>query len=150
MLSMCHCWKVGQVFIVAVWLQVRYHSTFDLLFFITCPCFRYIIGGSCHEYHFCSNKHVFVAQTCVCHDKCFVMKCVLLSQQKFCCNRIMFVTTNCCNKHVFVMTHILLSQQKMFCRSKHVFVVTKMCLLQKNFCCEKNMFVMTKVLSRQT
>ena len=121
---------------------------------MTCPCFRYIIGRGCHECHFCSNKHAFVAQTCVCHDRCFVTKCVLLSQQKFCCNRITFVTTNCCSKRVFVMTHTLLSttkdvlsQQTCVCCDKNVlvakktFVVKKICLSWQRFCHDRRNFV---------
>ena len=75
-----------------------------------------------------------------------------------------FVATNIkhifCRDKRFVVTSILLSWQKMFCHDKHVFVMTKLCLLQQIFvmtkiCCDKG-FVRTSsilsnmCLSRQT
>ena len=59
------------------------------------------IGGSCHKYHFCHNKHVIVATKQVfCHDKVwlpwlprlpwqniFGMTKVLSRQAYFCCDR---------------------------------------------------------------
>ena len=106
-------------------------------------------SGSCHKYHFCCHKHVFVAtnmcllqQNMSCLDKhsfatkvlsqqtyfagtkllslqIFVMTNGILLQQKFFHNRLIFVATNTCDN----MTTI-------FCHNKHTFVVTNMCLSQ--------------------
>ena len=65
-----------------------------------------IIGGSCHKYHFCHDKHIFV------------MKNTCLSQQKTC-----FVVIN-----MFVTTKVCLSQQN-FCHNKN-FVTTSILLSQ--------------------
>ena len=67
------------------------------------------IGGSCHKYHFCHNKHVIVATKQVfCHDK------VWLPRQNFCRNKIMFVMTKYFwHDKSFVTTSILLLWQKM-------------------------------------
>ena len=54
-----------------------------------------IIGGSCHKYHVCRDKHVFVA-TKVC-----------LSRQTF-----------CRDKHTFVAASLLLSRQARVCHDQ--------------------------------
>ena len=71
-----------------------------------------IIGGSCHKYHFCRDKHVFFATKHVffCFFLFFVATKVCLPQQK-CRDKITFVPT------------------KYFCRDKHVFVATKMIIV---------------------
>ena len=55
-----------------------------------------IIGGNCHKYYFCHDKHVFV-----------------VTKHVFCCDKSMlvFVVTKifCHDKHNFVMTSILFS-----------------------------------------
>ena len=79
-----------------------------------------IIGRSCHKYHFCCEKNMFV-----------------VTKHVFCHDKNMFVATNIC------WTSLLLSQQNTS------FVVTKACLLRQNFCPDKHNFVMTKLLSRQ-
>ena len=62
-----------------------------------------IIGGSCHKYNFCRNKHLFVATIIV-----FVATKTNLSQQKYVCR----------------------NKKDMFCYDKHIcFVVTKMILV---------------------
>ena len=55
-----------------------------------------IIGGSCHKYHFCCDKQLFVVtkhllswQNNACCSKTFVTASILLSRQKTC-----LVTTN--------------------------------------------------------
>ena len=122
----------------------------------------FIVGGSCHKYHFCHDK-CFVAtntcllwQTCVCHDKTylFFMTMVCLSRQNFCCDRVIFVVTKlfvtnmqtcllwqmfCCNKHAFIMT------KDMFWHDKLLFVMTKVCLSWQKFYFDKIMFVMTNI-----
>ena len=75
---------------------------------------RAIIGGSCHECHFCYDKTR------------------LLSRQKYACrDKRNFVTANISrDKHVFVTTKlffstsILLSRQKTFCRDKIMLLAT--------------------------
>ena len=63
-----------------------------------------IIGGSCNKYHFCRDKHTFVA-----------------SKHVFCLDKSMLVATNsfCPDKYTFVAT------KDVFCRDKHMFVATK-------------------------
>ena len=57
-----------------------------------------------------------------------------LLQQKFCCNKHVFVMT----KHTFVVT------KHVFCHDKSM-----ICLPRQNFCCDKIMSVTTKYLSQQ-
>ena len=77
----------------------------------------FIIGRSCHEYHFCHQKSFITTslllsrQTCVCRDKT-----CLLSQQKYTC---LLQQKSCHGKHTFVVT------KNVFCRNKHTFVSTK-------------------------
>ena len=91
-----------------------------------------IIGGTCHKYHFCRHKHMFVAKHVFvatkhvfCRDKTrllsrqntsFVATKICLSRQNYACRY----------KHV-VATNIILSRQN-FCRYKHTFVATNTCL----------------------
>ena len=57
--------------------------------------------------------------------------------QNFCCNKYLSQQKCCCDKHTFVTTNMS-------------FVTTKVCLLQQKFCHDKHTFVTkTKVLSRQ-
>ena len=88
-----------------------------------------IIGGSCHKYHFCCDKHMFVVTKHIfCRDKNMLVMTNMpnmclsqqnLSQQTFvvtnCCHdKIMFVTTDiCCNK-----SFVVLSRQAYFCHDK--------------------------------
>ena len=89
------------------------------------------VGGSCHRYHFCRDKHVF------CRDKIMFVAtnicCILLSRQKTC-----FVVSN-----TFVATKICLSQQN-FCRDKIMLVATKRLSRQNYVCRDKNIFVKVK------
>ena len=74
----------------------------------------------------CCDKHTFVTQTYVCHDKhvSFVVTKVCLSWQ------IVVATNTCLSQQIFVATifvvatNIILLWQK-FCRGKHTFVTTK-------------------------
>ena len=113
----------------------------------------FIIGGSCHKYHFCcnktfvyflSNKTFVVTNTCLSRQNTsFVERKVCLLRQNFSRDKLIFVMT------------------KYFCRNKHVFVATKVSLSWQNFCydiivcfdiivcCDKNMFATTKLLSGQ-
>ena len=61
-----------------------------------------VIGGSCHKYHFCRDKIMFVATS------------ILLSRQ----------TRVCRDKSKLVATNVIVWRQK-FCGSKHTFVPTK-------------------------
>ena len=48
--------------------------------------FLTIIGGSCHKYHFCREKHVSVAtKHLFCRDKSMLVATNLLSRQKYFC-----------------------------------------------------------------
>ena len=77
-----------------------------------CP----ITGGSCHKYHFCRDKHVFIATK----HAVFVATKLYLSRQ------IIFVSTNpltlshtfVATKDVFYRDKIVLSRQAYFCRDK--------------------------------
>ena len=99
----------------------------------------FIIGRSCHKYHFCHDKHVFVmSNMCFVMTNMFVATKVWLLRQKFCCDKIVFHNKYllqqifCHDKHTFVVTRVT------FCRNDHVSVVTNTCLLQQNFCRDKN------------
>ena len=91
-----------------------------------------IFGGSCHEYHFCSDKIKFVA-----------------TKHVFCCDKRNSVTTKLLSLQIVVATNVILSRQMLrqayFCRDKHGFVATK-----HVFCRDKSMLAATKTcLSRQ-
>ena len=98
-------------------MNLLLRSKLDIL-----ECFETIIGGSCHKYYFCRDKHVvslFVAtnmcfsrqnpflslQNYVCRDKYFSWQ--VLSRQKY------FFATN-----IFFFATKLLSRQAYFCRDK--------------------------------
>ena len=71
-----------------------------------------IIGGSCHKYHFCSDKYVFVA-TNMClsrQNKSFVATKVCLSRQN--------VYLSCICRDIYVATNTYLLRQT-FCRDKN-------------------------------
>ena len=98
-----------------------------------------ILGRTCHKYHFCRNKVLFVTTKQVfCHDQ----KKKLLSRQNYVCRvKHIFVTTKLLLQQIFVATNIILSQQKfcrIFCRDK-----THLLLWQKYACHDKIMFVET-------
>ena len=83
---------------------------------VTCAVDRIlksIIGRSCHKYHFCCDKHVFVTTN-------------------ICCDR-SFVKTNifCCDKHNFVMTKVWSRQAYFYLDKRHV-------LTKEKFCRDKN------------
>ena len=90
-----------------------------------------ITGGSCHKYHFCRDKQVFIATNrCLSRQNMsFVATKVCLSGQNF-----------CRDKHIFVATNVL-PLQAYFCPDKHVFVATK-----HVFCRDKSMLVATKMI----
>ena len=91
-----------------------------------------IIGWSGYKYHFCCNKHVFVAtkvlsrQAYFCHDK----RPVLTRQTRVCRDKSKLVATKllpwqnyvCCNKHTSIAT------KDVFCHDNQAFVPTKTCL----------------------
>ena len=64
--------------------------------------YLFIIGGSCHKYHFCRDKSVFFARSTY----------LCLSRQNY--RKIMFVATNIRRDKGFVATSILLSRQKLY------------------------------------
>ena len=75
-----------------------------------------IIGGSCHEYHFCRGKHVFVATKHVfCHDKSMLVAITFFSTKYICRDK-------------YLSRQTLLSRQAYFCRDKRrVAKVTHVC-----------------------
>ena len=73
-------------------------------------------------------------------NTCFVVTSMLLSQQKKCCvitNTYLSQEMFCRDKNMFVST-----KQQKFCRDKHTFIMTKdrcfLLLLWQNFCHDKN------------
>ena len=101
---------------------------------------RTLIGGSCHKYNFCRDKH----------------KTRLLSRQKYAC-RGNFVATKVLSRQArvlsrktcFVAKNTCLSRQKYACCYKTV-VATKLCLLrQKYACCYKTVVATKLCLLRQ-
>ena len=96
----------------------------------------------------------------------FCQRNIILSRQKLCCDKHIFVATKdvfCRDKHMFVATSILLSRQKMLLvaapandsRDRHVFVATKLLsrriflaanitLSRPKFCYDKHTFVAKK------
>ena len=101
-----------------------------------------VIGESCYKYHFCRDKHVFVATKHVfCRNRSMLVVKKLLSQQTYFCHDKTFVATNICHDKHFVATKVLL-RQAYFCCNKHMFVTTK-----HNFCHNKSMLVASVVLS---
>ena len=83
------------------------------------PC---VIGRSWHKYHFCHDKTFVMTNMCLSWQThaCHVKTCLLLRQKYACHDR-----TFCHDKYLL---------QQTFCRNKHTFVMTKVCLSQKNFC----------------
>ena len=79
-----------------------------------------IIGGSCHEYHFCRGKHVFVATKHVfCHDKSMLVAITFFSTKYICRDK-------------YLSRQTLLSRQAYFCRDKRrVAKVTHVCRDEK-------------------
>ena len=118
-------------------------------------CLFTIIGGSCHKYHFCRDKHVFVR---VCREKTRLLSRQKYAQPYFCPDKILS------RQAYFVATKVCLSRQKTtttktnFCRNKHknldkkYFLATNIILSRRKFCRGKHTFVSTKdvFLSRQT
>ena len=126
------------------------------------PCIFPIIGGSCHKYNCCRDKHNFVATKVlsqqayfcldkrrVCLDKIrFVTTNVFSRQAYFCrvkirvffCRNKTFVATNISGDKGFVATSIRLSRQKT------CFSSTNMCLSRQKYACrDKIMFVVILV-----
>ena len=95
-LTCLNCWKA--------------YSSFNL-------AWKTIVGGSCHNYHFCRDKHVLVGTKHVfCRDKSMLVATnVILSRQRVCRGK---PTTVVATKDVF-------------CRDKHVYVATKLSSRQK-------------------
>ena len=80
---------------------------------------EFIIGGSCHKYHFCHDKS-FVATNTLIHNKVYLLR------QKFCRDKSLAATKasqsrqNVCRYIIiFVATKIRLSRQAYFCRDKN-------------------------------
>ena len=92
-----------------------------------------IIGGNCHNCHFCRHKS-FVR---VCRDK---TRFFFFFATKACYS---FVATNICRDKCKLVATKLLSRQADFCRDKHVFCLDKS-MLFKYF-----QYTSNKVLSRQ-
>ena len=118
-----------------------------------------IIGRSCHKYHFCHNKHVFV----VTKHLFGVTKVCLSRKTLLWCDKNMFVATNLLSRQIFIRTNMCLSRQKWYlhnfvatkaviCCDKHAFVTKNICcdrsfVTTKIVCHDKHNFVTTKVLS---
>ena len=68
--------------------------------------------------------HVFVAATCVCHDKTH-----LLSQQMYACEEKTFVKTNICRNKLLHDKRTVVVTKYVLCHGKHVFVATKITLV---------------------
>ena len=115
---------------------------------------------SCHKYHFCHDKHVFVAT-----NMTFAATKMCLLRQTFCHDKMMFDRQNifvptkyfCRNKRqVFVMTKDVFCHNKRVCHNKSKIVATKLVatkfslyLSQQNVCHNKNMFAATNVILQQ-
>ena len=66
-------------------------------------CPSCIMGGSCHKYHFCRDKHVFVTTKHVfCRDKKYACRDKTFVPTKLCLSRQIF------DKHLFVATKTIL------------------------------------------
>ena len=115
--------EIGDVLVVVVGCEDNKHKV---------PTKNSIVGGSCHKYDFCRDKHA---------------KTRLLSRQKYACRYFFLFYFFKLYKHVlylspnnsFVATNIILSRQK-FCRNKHIFVATK------DLFCRDKAFVATKIV----
>ena len=68
-----------------------------------------IIGGSCHECHFCRDKSFVETKHVFCHEKSMLVATKRLSRQ----------TRVCRYKHNFVATNITLVRLAYFCRDKN-------------------------------
>ena len=113
-----------------------------------------IIGGRCHQYHFCQDKRFVATNTFDYQHKSMLVAPKVLSRQNYVCRNkyLSWQTCVCCDKSMFVTTQLCrdkyLSWQKFchFCRNKHNFVVTKLLSRQAYFwhVCYYKTFVMTK------
>ena len=97
-----------------------------------------LLGGSCHKYHFCHDKHVVVTTKHVfCRDKSMLVVTQLFVATNKCLLRQLFVVTKVLSRQkYYVSTNIILSRQAYFCRDKtrvcrdKTFVATKLCFWQ--------------------
>ena len=103
------------------------HDKQDFVMMVLLPSACHVIGGSCYNYCFCRDKHVFGTTVHI-----------------FCRDKSMLLMTKVLLRQIFVATNTILSRQNL-CRNKHVFVATK-----HIFCHDKNTIVAINVLSRQT
>jgi len=112
-----------------------------------------IIAGICHRYHFCHDKHAFVAINTRLsrQNTSFVATKECLSRPNLCRDVIMFT------KQVFVATNVL-SRQEYFRHdkrrvsfSRQKFCPTKICRDKRRVLSRKHIFVATNTnrLSRQ-
>ena len=97
-----------------------------------------LIGGSCHKYHFCCNRSIYMYACC---DKPFVVTKLCLLWQNFCGNNffLSWQTRVCHDKHTFVVTKDVC----VFC-NKLVFVTNV--LSQQKYICHNRTFVATSIL----
>ena len=103
-----------------------------------------IVGGSCHKYHFCCDKHMFVTtkqEKYACRDKSF---------DKHTFVAIKYVVTNICRNKDNLVAIKLLSWQACFCHDKYVCHDKTHRLWQQKYACCNETFVVTKLyLSQQ-
>ena len=123
-----------------------------------------VIGGNCHKYNFCCDKHLFVATNmCLSHQNTFFFVTNVVLQQKFCRNKHILSGQNFCHyKYLarqmefchsksFVTTSLLLSRQTCVCCDKSLsqqkyFVATSILLLRQTCVCHDKTFVTTKMI----
>ena len=95
---------------------------------LTISCVVFNIGRSCHKYHFCRVKHVFVAT--------WISPCKLLLT----ISCLVFIIGGSCHYHWRELPQVpSLSQQTRVCRDKQVV-----------FCRDKSMFAAAEYFSRDT
>ena len=106
------------------------------------------IGGSCHKYEFCRDKHILVAKK----NACFVATKVCLSRQNlprqnYVCSDKIFLSNFCRDKHVFVCRNRRHVLSRHVSRDKSKLVATNICrdksFCDKNVCRNKHTFVGT-------
>ena len=107
---------------------------------LTISCLVFNIGRSCHKYHFCRVKHVFVAT--------WISPCKLLLT----ISCLVFIIGGSCHYHWRELPQVpSLSQQTRVCRDKQVvFCRDKSMLAATIFCRDKSMFAAAEYFSRDT
>ena len=96
-----------------------------------------VIDGSCHKYHFCSDKCFVMTNTCLLRQMPVFHNICLLSRQKYACHDKTFVVTNLCLLQQLFVTTKVLTQQKYFVLTNIILLQQKFLLPQAYFCCDK-------------